>query len=94
MGMTSLVTEMSSPGHLRVIHIAFSAEVQLDPIAADDPGDMTTTSLIALNAVLAATVVAGILRLLVHGIHTDRLTAEHAVELHEADTDLHDQLAA
>ena len=55
---------------------------------------MTTTSLIALNAVLAAAVVAGILRLLVHGIHTDRLTGEHVVERHTAAADLHDRLAA
>jgi hypothetical protein len=92
--MTSLVTEVSSPGHLRVIHIAFSAGVQLDPIPADHPGAMTTTSLIALNAVLAAAVVAGILRLLVHGIQTDRLAAGHVVERPIADADVHDRLAA
>lgn len=55
---------------------------------------MTTTSLIALNAVLAAAVVAGILRLLVHGIQTDRLAAGHVVERPIADADVHDRLAA
>lgn len=85
---------MSCPCHLRVIHIAFSAGLQLDLIRADNPGDMTTTSLIALNAALAATVVAAILRLLVHGIHSDRMTVADAVQPDTLDDDLRDQLAA
>ncbi len=38
---------------------------------------MTSTSLITLNAVLAAIAVYGIVRLLLHGIHSDR-QARHA----------------
>jgi hypothetical protein len=55
---------------------------------------MTTTSLIALNAVLAAAVVSVILRLLVHGIGSDRATAAHAVEAHAVEADVLDRLAA
>jgi hypothetical protein len=55
---------------------------------------MTTTSLIALNAVLAAAVVVAILRLLVHGIRSDRITHAHAFQPGTVDADLRDQLAA
>jgi hypothetical protein len=56
---------------------------------------MTTTSFIILNAALAAAVLAGILRLLIHGIRTDGLTDGYAVESPTAvDADVRDRLAA
>lgn len=55
---------------------------------------MTTTSIIILNAALAAVVVVGILRLLVHGIRTDRLTAAGAAEARPAEAERRERLAA
>jgi hypothetical protein len=63
-------------------------------MAADKAGAMTNTSLIIVNAVLAAAVVAGILRLLLHGIHSDRSTGAHAVDATTFEADVRDRLAA
>jgi hypothetical protein len=56
-------------------------------------GGMTTTSLIVLNSVLAAAVVVGVLRLLVHGIRSDGLVAAASVEAPAGDADALDRLA-
>jgi hypothetical protein len=74
--------------------MGFSGWIQPGLMHLDNPGAMTTTSFITLNAVLAAAVVAGILRLLIHGIRTDGLTGGHAVEPDAAHSDVRDQLAA
>jgi hypothetical protein len=75
--------------------MGFTGGIQFCLIRADHPGVMTTTSFIILNAALAAAVVAGILRLLIHGIRTDGLTDGYAVESPTAvDADVRDRLAA
>ena len=56
---------------------------------------MSLTTLITLNATLAAVLVYGILWLLGHGIHTDRLArASHAPRADALQTRDRDQLAA
>ena len=55
---------------------------------------MTTTSLVTLNAVLAAIVVFAVVRLLVHGIVTDRHATAARPEARPAVPEERERLAA
>jgi len=55
---------------------------------------MTTTSMIIVNAALAAVVVLGLLRLLVHGIATDRRFHHQPGDVRLMRTDEREELAA
>jgi hypothetical protein len=90
---TMFVTEVSFARHLRVIHSTLQGGTQPPPMGVGKPGEMTT-SLITINVVLAALVVLGIVRLLVHGIVSDRSAHAPVGDARRFEADERKELAA